>query len=36
MKYNKILVGIAGGKGPLGRSRHRRENIKIDLREAIF
>jgi hypothetical protein len=29
----RILVGIPEGKRPLGRSRRRVDNIKMDLRE---
>jgi hypothetical protein len=29
----KILVGKSQGERPLGRSRHRKDNIKIDLGE---
>jgi hypothetical protein len=32
----RILVGMAEGKGPLGRPRHRWEDIKVDLRKMEF
>jgi len=31
---HKVLVGKPEGKRPLGRSRHRREDIKLDLQEV--
>jgi hypothetical protein len=32
----KVLVGKPGGKRPLGRHRHRWENIKMDLQEMGY
>jgi hypothetical protein len=32
----KVLVGKPEGKGPLGRPRRRREDIKMDLQEVGY